>query len=112
MAGRRKHEGSLPIVGVRVFTAADACPGFDRAAPAEVELARAAEAGTQGQLDRLAGFQAGRAGTAPAALRRRKEAAAGGGTVFEALMEAVRHCSPGQIGGAFFEVGGQYRGTV
>ncbi len=56
-------------------TAADACPGFDRAAPAEVELARAAEAGTQGQLGRLAGFQAGRAGTAPAALRRRKEAA-------------------------------------
>ena len=33
-------------------------------------------------------------------------------TIDEALMEAVRHCSPGQIGGAFFEVGGQYRGTV
>ncbi len=56
-------------------TAADACPGFDRAAPAEVELARAAEAGTQGQLGRLAGLQAGRAGTAPAAWHPRRDCA-------------------------------------
>ena len=28
---------------------------------------------------------------------------------FEALMEAVRHCSLGQLTDAFFEVGGQYR---
>jgi hypothetical protein len=29
-----------------------------------------------------------------------------------ALMEAVGHCSLGQISEAFFEVGGQYRRTV
>jgi hypothetical protein len=29
-----------------------------------------------------------------------------------ALMEAVRHCSLGQISEAFFEVGGQYRRNV
>jgi len=29
--------------------------------------------------------------------------------VFEALMEAVRHCSLGQISTALYEVGGQYR---
>ncbi len=34
-------------------------PGADRAAPAEVEPARAAEAGRRGQLDRLADFRAG-----------------------------------------------------
>jgi methylmalonyl-CoA mutase len=28
------------------------------------------------------------------------------------LMEAVRHCSLGQISDAFFEVGGQYRRNV
>ena len=48
----------------------------------------------------------------PAALRRLKEAAAGGGNVFEALMKAVRHCSLDQISEAFFEVGGQYRRNV
>jgi isobutyryl-CoA mutase len=38
--------------------------------------------------------------------------AADGGNVFEALMDAVRHCSPGQITEAFCEVGGQYRRNV
>ena len=104
---RRKHEGSLPIVGVNVFTDPD--PDADRAAPAKVELARATEAEKRSQLDRLAHFQARHADVAPAALRRLKEAAPGGGNVFEALMEAVRLCSLGQISEAFFEVGGQYR---
>jgi methylmalonyl-CoA mutase len=31
---------------------------------------------------------------------------------FAALMEAVRHCSLGQITDAFFEVGGQYRRSM
>ena len=84
----------------------------ERAAPAKVELAPATEAEEQSQLDRLADFQARHAEVAPAALRRLKEAAAGGGMVFEALMEAVRHCSLGQISEAFFEVGGQYRRNV
>ena len=50
--------------------------------------------------------------TAPTALRRLKEAAAGGGNVFDALMQAVRHCSLGQISEAFLEVRGQYRRNV
>ena len=107
---RREHEGSLPTVGVNAF--ADPDPGADRAAPAKVELARATEAEKQSQPDRLADFQARHAETAPAALRCLKEAAAGGGNVFEALTEAVRHCSPGQISEAFFEIGGQYRRNV
>ncbi len=87
-------------------------PGAGRAAPAKVELAPATQAEKQGQLDRLADFQARHAETAPAALRRLKAAAAGEQNVFEALMEAVRHCSLGQISEAFFEVGGQYRRNV
>jgi isobutyryl-CoA mutase len=104
----RKHDGGLPLVGVNTFTD----PGAGRAAPAKVELARATEAGKQSQLDRLAGFRARHAETAPAALRRLKEAAAGEQNVFAAPMEAVRCCSPGQISEAFFEVGGQYRRNV
>ena len=45
-------------------------------------------------------------------LRRLEEAAAGEQNVFAALVEAVRHCSLGQISEAFFEVGGQYRRNV
>jgi methylmalonyl-CoA mutase len=36
----------------------------------------------------------------------------GGGNVFDALMDAVRVCSLGQISDAFFEVGGRYRRNV
>ena len=77
---QRKHDGSLPIVGVNTFTDPD--PDANRAAPAKVELARATEAEKQSQLNRLADFQARHAEVAPAVLRRLEEAAAGGGNVF------------------------------
>jgi methylmalonyl-CoA mutase len=103
----RKHDGSLPIVGVNTFLAENA------AAPAQpIELARGTDTEKQSQLDRLADFHARHAGEAPTALERLKTAATTGGNVFEALMHAVRHCSLGQISDAFFEVGGQYRRNV
>jgi methylmalonyl-CoA mutase len=101
----RKHDGSLPIVGVNTFLD----PHAGDEAPSTVELARATEAEKQSQLDRLADFQARHAAEAPEALRRLQDAATSGGNVFDALMDAVRHCSLGQISEAFFEVGGQYR---
>jgi methylmalonyl-CoA mutase len=104
----RKHDGSLPIVGVNTFLD----PHAGDEPPATVELARATEAEKQSQLDRLADFQARHAADAPPALARLQEAATGGGNVFDALMDAVRHCSLGQISEAFFEVGGQYRRNV
>ncbi|PWW23977.1 methylmalonyl-CoA mutase [Geodermatophilus normandii] len=104
----RKHDGSLPIVGVNTFLD----PHRDEAPPREVELARATEAEKQSQLTRLADFQARHADEAPAALAALQEAATSGGNVFAALMDAVRVCSLGQISEAFFEVGGQYRRNV
>ena len=35
-----------------------------------------------------------------------------GTNTFAALMEAVRHCTLGEITGALFEVGGKYRRNV
>jgi methylmalonyl-CoA mutase len=105
---QRKHDGSLPLIGVNTFLD----PHRDETPPGPVELARATEAEKQSQLDRLADFQARHAETAPEAIARLQEAAISGGNVFEALMEAVRHCSLGQISEAFFEVGGQYRRNV
>jgi isobutyryl-CoA mutase len=103
----RKHDGSLPIIGVNTFLgdeAEDLAGGVD--------LARATEAEKQSQLTRLAAFHEDHRDRAPEELRRLKDAATSGGNVFAALMSAVRYCSLGQITQAFFEVGGQYRRNV
>ncbi|GEL21272.1 Fused isobutyryl-CoA mutase [Pseudonocardia sulfidoxydans NBRC 16205] len=100
----RKHEGTLPIVGVNTFLK----PESDEP-PAEIELARGTEAEKQSQLDRLADFQSRHAGTAPEALRALQDVATGEGNVFDELMKAARVCTLGQLTEAFFEVGGQYR---
>jgi isobutyryl-CoA mutase len=105
---QRKYDGSLPIVGVNTFL--DPHRGDTPAGP--VELARATEAEKQSQLDRLADFQTRHAADAPAAIARLQDAALSGDNVFAALMDAVRHCSLGQISDAFFEAGGQYRRNV
>jgi len=101
---QRKHDGSLPIIGVNTFVR----PESD-ASPKEIELARATEAEKQSQLDRLADFHSRHAADAPAALRRLQDVATGDGNVFDELMQAARVCSLGQLTDAFFEVGGQYR---
>jgi methylmalonyl-CoA mutase len=104
---QRKHDGSLPIVGVNTFLR----PGGD-AVPEALELARGTEEEKQSQLRRLHAFHERHRHEAPAALARLQEAATSGGNVFDALMDAVRVCSLGQITDAFFEVGGQYRRSV
>jgi len=103
----KKHDGSLPLIGVNTFTA----PESD-SPHATVELARATEAEKQSQLDRLAAFHESHRDEAPAAIANLQGAAMQGGNVFDALMTAVRSCSLGQISDAFFEVGGQYRRNV
>jgi isobutyryl-CoA mutase len=104
----RKHDGTLPIIGVNTFTLPDA----DGSADAEVELARATEEEKRSQLDRLRSFQAEHRTEAQVQIDRLKEAAVTGANTFDVLMDAVRHCSLGQISEAFFEVGGKYRRNV
>jgi methylmalonyl-CoA mutase len=100
---RRKHDGSLPIIGVNTFL-------DDQAATAAPEaVSRATEAERAGQVSRLRDFHTRHREDAPHALARLHEVARGDGNTFDALMEAVRTCSLGQITQAFFEVGGQYR---
>ncbi|HWU23554.1 MAG TPA: fused isobutyryl-CoA mutase/GTPase IcmF [Nocardioides sp.] len=102
----RKHDGSLPIIGVNTFRAPD---GEE---PPEVELMRASETEKESQLRRVRDFQARHAGESAAAIARLKEAATTGENVFAVLMDASRVCSLGQVTEAFFEVGGQYRRNV
>lgn len=100
----RKHDGSLPIIGVNTFRNPK---GVE--APQTIELARSTDDEKQSQLRRLADFQARHADAAPAALAALQQAAIDNRNVFEQLMDAVRVCSLGQITNALFETGGQYR---
>jgi methylmalonyl-CoA mutase len=99
----RKHDGSLPIVGVNTFLN----PGENQSAVAP--LFRATDAEQRAQVEAVRSFQARHAAQAPAALARLQQVAAEGGNVFEELLETVQVCSLGQITHALYEVGGQYR---
>jgi len=101
---QRKHDGSLPIVGVNTFTSPQGAP------PGRpLELARATEDEKRAQLERLAAFKARHADATPGALERLRAGALAGENIFEVLMDVVRYCSLGQITDALFEVGGRYR---
>jgi methylmalonyl-CoA mutase len=104
----RKHDGTLPIIGVNTFLA----HGWDQPEQTGPELARGTEQEKRSQLERLDDFHHRHHDAAPAALAALRQAATSGGNLFDTLMHAVRHCSLGQITEAFFEVGGQYRRNV
>jgi methylmalonyl-CoA mutase len=104
---QRKHDGTLPIIGVNTFRK----PRADDEAQ-HVELARATEAEKRSQLTRVREFQDAHRDEATVAIERLKAAATGGDNVFAVLMDAARVCSLQQITDAFFEVGGQYRRNV
>ena len=100
----RKHDGSLPIIGVNTFLD----PESPDTAPTP-KLQRSSDKEKRSQIKRLRAFHQRNKKTAPAMLKRLRETTTGGENVFEVLMEAVRHCSLGQITDALFEAGGQYR---
>jgi len=103
----RKHDGSLPIIGVNTFVNPSG-----PTPPPVLELARATDDEKQSQLTRLRAFHAAHANERDAQLARLRNAATSGANLFEVLMDAVRCCSLGEITQTFFEVGGQYRRNV
>ncbi len=103
----RKHDGSLPIVGVNTFL-----PPNGSGEVVEIELARSTEDEKQSQIRRLHDFQARNTDAAEAALAELKRSITSGENGFAALMAAARVCSLGQVTDAFFEIGGQYRRSM
>jgi len=102
-----KHEGALPIVGVNTFLDPNGSPTI---VPGEVirstdEEKQAAIAGRNA----FAELHRERTGTALEQLQ--AEALAGHNT-FAALMEASKACTLGQLSGALYVVGGQYRRSM
>ena len=103
----KKHDGSFPIIGVNTFL-----NPHGSGVASEIELARSTEGEKQSQLTRLADFQKRNAGQAEACLAKLRQAVIDNDNVFAVMMEAVRHCSLGQISNALYLVGGQYRRSM
>jgi methylmalonyl-CoA mutase len=104
----RKHDGTLPLIGVNTFLA-------ERDAAAEhaaVTLIRSTETEKQDQVNAVREFQKRNAELSGPALLQLQQRAARDGNVFGELLNAVKVCSLGQISHALYEVGGQYRRGV
>ncbi|SMC88110.1 fused isobutyryl-CoA mutase/GTPase IcmF [Lentzea albidocapillata] len=104
---QRKHDGSLPLIGVNTFLPEDGTREV-----VKIELARATEEEKESQVERTRAYQAAHRDEAQKALARLREVAQTNENVFGVLMDAARVCTLGQITEAFFEVGGQYRRNI
>jgi len=102
----KKHDGSLPLIGVNTFLGPD---GASEASVEEGQLIRSGEQEKQAQVTATRAFNAAGGTAGDDALQSLARTAAGGGNVFEALMETVKRCSLGRISRALYDVGGQYR---
>nr|BAL57827.1 methylmalonyl-CoA mutase [uncultured Bacteroidetes bacterium] len=99
-----KHTGQLPIIGVNTFLGSDGSP-----TDIPNEVVRSTPEEKEQQIRNLKAFQQRNADKAPRALQELQKAALQGRNTFEALMEAVKVASLGQISAALYEVGGRYR---
>jgi methylmalonyl-CoA mutase len=102
-----KHSGELPIVGVNTFLNPHA-DDRDFATP-ELKLARATVEEKEQQIEAVRRFKEQHNEASGAALRRLQQVAQEGGNIFAELMETVKVATLGEISGALYEVGGQYR---
>ena len=122
----KKHDGSLPLVGVNTFLPKEHAGEV----ATEIELIRSTEAEKAQQIANVRGWQGNRNRLAPEGetghahvvegeivtevhngrgLAYLQDTARRRGNVFEALVEAVKTHSLGQISHALYEVGGEYR---
>ncbi len=99
----KKHDGSLPIIGVNTFLNPNGNKEFT------IELARSTDDEKDSQIKRLREFNKSHDKDSKRVLERVKEAAINDGNIFAELVEAARYCSLGELSNALFEVGGQYR---
>ena len=99
-----KHTGEYPIIGVNTFLAKNGSPTVT---PGEV--IRATEEEKELQIMTLQKLKDTSPERTKAHLKKLQQTAIENGNLFEALMEAVKYCSLGQITNALYAVGGQYR---
>ncbi|MFN3842234.1 MAG: methylmalonyl-CoA mutase family protein [Rehaibacterium terrae] len=116
----KKHDGSLPLIGVNTFLPKEHAGDI----VTEIELIRSTPEEKAQQIHNVRAFQQARnavrlppphgegrddAASVSDPLRHLQSTARERRNVFEALMEAVKTHSLGQISHALYEVGGEYR---
>lgn len=99
-----KHTGEFPIIGVNTFLSSKGSPTV---VPAEV--IRATEEEKQFQIVTKENLNKANEALVKEHLAKLQEVAVQNGNIFEAMMEASKVCTLGQITSSLFEVGGQYR---
>ena len=99
-----KHNGQLPIIGVNAFLDPQGSP---TASPPEV--IRATQQEKDYAIAARDAFWKRNEAAGPLALAEVQRSALEGDNVFTALVEACKVCTLGQISGALYQVGGQYR---
>ena len=99
-----KSTGELPIVGVNTFLSSEGSPFV-----VPDTVIRSSDEDKQFQIDAAAAVRARNESEAQRAIADLQRTAIAGGNTFEALMEAVRWCSIGQLSHALYAVGGRYR---
>lgn len=103
----QKHSGELPIIGVNTFLDPQGSPTI---LPAEVT--RSSDDEKQRAITHRDHFWSLHRTEAPPALETLQTTALQGGNTFDALLEAGKVCSLGQLSSALYQVGGQYRRSM
>lgn len=101
----QKHSGAYPIVGINTYVDPAKAGKVDK----PPELIRSTADEKAAQIASLAATHQLNASESGAALERVREACRRKGNIFEALMEAAKSCSLGQISATLYQMGGQYR---
>ncbi|TDJ63573.1 MAG: methylmalonyl-CoA mutase [Proteobacteria bacterium] len=101
----RKHDGSLPLVGVNTFLP----EGGHEDPTGTLELMRSSEEEKREQIASVRNFQSIHKNELAAAVEELQNVARDRGNVFEQLMACVKVASLGQVSAALYEVGGEYR---
>ncbi|MBT8086148.1 MAG: methylmalonyl-CoA mutase family protein [Woeseia sp.] len=101
----KKHDGSYPLIGVNTFLPKK---GQEDEVHGQ-ELIRSSSNEKDDQIRHVRDFQQCHKDESPAALAELQKVARARGNVFEELVDTVKSNSLGQISGALYAVGGEYR---
>ena len=100
----RKHDGSLPIIGVNTFLGKES-----DSEKLVKELVRSSEQSKNDQINSVQTYQKLHQEKSEQALQRLMQVACSGENIFEELLYTTRYCSLGQISYTLYQVGGEYR---
>jgi len=106
----KKHDGSLPLIGVNTYVNPETLKeGYE---PAPMELRRATPEEKRAQIENCRAFQARDPRRREELIRRLAHVAYSGGNTFDVMMDLVRVATVGQISQALYEIGGKYRRSM